>query len=139
MRAFARFFNVAVTLNSWLCLRHLGAVGLLSQEGEGRPFGSEAWRCGVCACVPARSPGTPTLELLRTAGLDGRGGGRASAAQIFVREKGSEACPWEAGDRGEPLPRSAIHPSMASFPFFSQLSEPPMSAAEGVSSALGSS
>lgn len=77
MRAFARFFNVAVTLNSWLCLRHLGAVGLLSQEGEGRPFGSEPWRCGVCACVPARSPGTPTLELLRTAGLDGRGGGGA--------------------------------------------------------------
>lgn len=66
-------------------------------------------------------------------------GGAASAAQIFVREKGSEACPWEAGDRGEPLPRSPIHPSMASFPFFSQLSEPPMSAAEGVSSALGSS
>lgn len=70
-------------------------------------------------------------------GREGWGG--ASAAQIFVREKASEACPWEAGDRGEPLPRSPIHPSMASFPFFSQLSEPPMSAAEGVSSALGSS
>lgn len=87
MRAFARFFNVAVTLNSWLCLRHLGAVGLLSQEGEGRPFGSEPWRCGVCACVPARSPGTPTLELLRTAGLDGRGGGGQCCSDLCEGER----------------------------------------------------
>lgn len=117
MRAFAHFFNVTVTLNSWLCLRHLGGIGLLSQEGEGKLFGLEPLR-GVCVCMCVshpRSPGTPTLKLLRTAGLDGRAGDRASAAQTFVRQKGSEACPQEAGDRGShSLCLISIHPFLPS-------------------------
>lgn len=120
----ARFVNVTVTLNSWLFLGHLGGIGLSSWEGEGKQFGLEpcvacvtvvvnvrvvcvcaceyVYVCVVCVCECVShpcSPGLPSLELIRTAGLEG--GGRASAAQTFVSDRkgvGVKSAPGRSGD-----------------------------------------